>query len=197
MAVARRRGLLRSISALLLVVSCASAHAVDPITLLLLRALRDQILSASIQSAVEAAPVVRKPLPLPGTYTFDDTKLRSLIDEGFVHLSAGQRDEIYDSARRILRDPQHAASRPLMIEELALKAAAMREAHERLNNLSDDAKRAVAAQVRSEYEKMPVAERGELVQLLQSRRAPIPRDLNELILAAVGEADAASSVVRR
>lgn len=189
-------------SALLAAVSAATsatAAAADPLTLILLRMLRDQIISSSIQSAVEgtspSAPKQTEPIVIPpAPYDLGDEKLRALINEGFVHLTAAQREEVFAGVKRALADPQHAAARPVIIQELALKASAVRQAHEHLNNLSQGDKRSIAAQAREEYEKMPEQERLQMIQVLQSGIMPIPRDLNDMILAEFRSAQPAVAV---
>ena len=71
----------------------------------------------------------------------------------------------------------------MIIQELAEKAAAVRGAHERLSALTLAEKQAIAVDARAEYERLTPDAREQLLQLLQSRTTPIPRDLNELILA--------------
>lgn len=196
----RQRRLLASVllAALLATISGTTAAA-DPLTLILLRMLRDQVISSSIQSAVESASsgVPKKTEPFvipPAPYDLGDEKLRALIDEGFVHLTAAQREEVFTSIKRALADPQHAAARPVIIQELALKASAVRQAHEHLNNLSQSDKQNIAAQAREEYMKMPEEERLQMVQVLQSGVVPIPRDLNDMILAEFRSAQPAVAV---
>lgn len=164
------------------------AFAADPLTLILLRMLRDQVISSSIQSAVESAsqsaPKKAEPIVIPpAPYDLGDEKLRALINEGFVHLTAAQREEVFTSVKRALADPRHAAARPVIVQELALKASAVRQAHEHLNNLSQGDKRSIATQAREEYVKLPEEERLQMIQVLQSGVVPIPRDLNDMILA--------------
>lgn len=176
------------------------AHAVEPLTLYLLKMLRDQMVSSAVESAVNGAQSQAQAVPsvkaLEGVYGISEAQLRGLIDTGFVHLSAAQRTEIYNSLASMLADPKNASARPLIIEELALKAAAVRGALERLSSLSAAEKRAIVADARSEYERMNEDERSAMVRMLQSRVAPIPRDLNDLMLAefsgvqAVAAADA-------
>lgn len=189
-------------SALLAAVSATtstSAAAADPLTLILLRMLRDQVISSSIQSAVEGAspgtPQKTEPIMIPpAPYDLGDEKLRALINEGFVHLTAAQREEVFTSVKRALADPQHAAARPVIIQELALKASAVRQAHEHLNNLSYGDKKNIAVQAREEYVKLPEEERLQMIQVLQSGVVPIPRDLNDMILAEFRSAQPAVAV---
>lgn len=176
---------------LLIAVWSATAVAADPLTLILLRMLRDQIISSSIQAAVEgsaqSAPKAVEPIMIPpAPYDLGDERLRALIDEGFVYLTSAQREEVFTSVKRALSDPKHAAARPVIIHELALKASAVRQAHEHLNNLSYGDKRSIAVQAREEYVKLPEEERRQMIEVLQSGIAPIPRDLNDMILAEFG-----------
>jgi hypothetical protein len=170
----------------LLAISSSAAFAADPLTLILLRILRDQIITAAAEAAYErlqeperpAGPIVFPAHP----YDLDDARLRTLIEEGFVHLSSAQRDEVFASVKRILADPRNAPMRFHIIEELALKASAVRQAHEQLNTLSDVRKRALATEAREEYRKLAPEERQQMLAVLQSGVMPIPRDLNDMIL---------------
>jgi len=164
----------------------APAHAAEPLTLFLLKMLRDQMATAVLESAVNgatspAAPPV--PAALAGVHGISEEQLRSLIDTGFVHLTRAQRDEVYASLTRMLADPKNALARPMIIQELAQQASAVRGAHERLAALTASEKRAIAAEARAEYERLQPGDRDRMVQLLQAGVAPIPRDLNDLILA--------------
>ena len=160
------------------------AQAAEPLSLYLLRMLRDQAISKGIEAAVTSVPVP-PPAPLTNVYGITEEQLRGLIDVGFVHLTSGQRAAIYSSLTRMLADPQNALARPLMIEELAVQASVVRGTLERLAALTSAEKRAIVADARAEYERLPEDERGRLVQLLQARVALIPRDLNDQILAAL------------
>lgn len=187
----------RSLLGLLLLVWCSASFAVEPLTLILLRVLRDQLITSSAQAVVEG---VQRESDRPGVailppppYALEDRKLRTLIDEGFVHLTAAQRDEVFTGVRRGLADPKNAHLQPMIIQELALKASAMRQAHEQLNNLSYGEKKAIAGQARYEYTGMSSGERLQMIQVLQSGIAPIPRDLNDMILAEFDRVPAAAS----
>ncbi|MBX3651738.1 MAG: hypothetical protein KF771_10250 [Burkholderiales bacterium] len=173
---------------LLFAVTSAPAYAAEPLTLFLLKMLRDQIATAAIESAVNAAsrpaaPPVIAPA-LAGVHGVDEAQLRGLIDTGFVHLTPAQRAEVYASLTNMLADPKNALARPLIIEQLAQQASAVRGAHEQLALLSDAQKRAIVADARAEYERLRPEERDQMLQLLQSRVAPIPRELNDLMLTA-------------
>ena len=176
----------RVVVGVLLAISSSAALAVDPLTLILLRILRDQIITAAAEAAYESmtAPKPAGPIVFPAhPYDLDDARLRTLIEEGFVHLTRAQRDEVFASVKRILADPKNAPMRFHIIEELALKASAVRQAHEQLNTLSDVRKRAIVNEAREEYRKLKPEERQQMLAVLQSGVMPIPRDLNDMILA--------------
>ena len=185
---ALRRFLARLSVGLALAVFCAPAYSLDPLTLILLRIVRDKLISAGIEGAVDraganaAAPGAAPSSPvLP--LAMDDTQLRQLIDEGFVHLTGAQRDEVYSHVRRILLDPKHAFEAPSILADLAIKASAVRQAHEALSNLSAARKQRIATEAREEYEKMPPETREELASALRARVVPMPADLTDMILA--------------
>ncbi len=162
----------------------------------LLKMLRDQMATSAIESAVNNAALPQPPsVPqaLTGVYAVSEAQLRGLIDAGFVHLTASQSADIYASLMRMMADPKNALARPLIIEELAQHASAVRSAHERLAALSFSEKRAIAVDARSEYERLPAQERDQLMQLLKLRVVPIPRDLNDLILAEFAAAGAGAA----
>lgn len=170
--------------------------AADPLTLFLLRMLRDQIISVGVEAAIEGAQRSERPSALvipPAPWDLDDRKLRALINEGFLHLSSAQREEVFESVKRILSDPNNATMRPYLVQELALKASTVRQAHEQLANLSEAQKTVLVAEARAEYEKLPPEERQQMIQMLQSGMVPLPRDLNEMILAAFGSVQPAAA----
>jgi hypothetical protein len=176
----------RVVVAGLLAIWSATVVAADPLTLILLRILRDQIITAAAQAAYESMQQPKPPGPIvfpAHPYDLDDARLRTLIDEGFIHLTAAQRDEVFAGVKRILADPKNAAIRFHIIEELAVKASAVRQAHEQLINLSDARKRMIAGEAREEYSKLAPEERQQMLAVLQSGVVPIPRDLNDMILA--------------
>lgn len=179
---------------------CTPALSLDPLTLILLRIARDKLISAGIESVVDrpaasarAPAAVQRPAPaLP--MGMDDTQLQRLIDEGFVHLSAAQRNEVYESVRRILLDPINAYDAPAIIADLAMKASAIRQAHESLNNLSAARKQSIVTEAREAYEKMPPATRDELADVLRLRMVPMPADLTDMILAEFDRVRAQAAV---
>ena len=178
--------------AIAIVIFSAPAFSADPLTLLLLRMIRDKIISTGIEAAVERAwrqPTAPPPArSLPGLHGplfagFDDAQLRRLIDEGFLHLTQAQRNEVYTSVRQIIADPKNAAEVPAIIADLAMKASAVRQAHEQISALSFAQKRRVAAEAREEYERMPVETREQMASVLRQRLVPLPSDLTDMILA--------------
>lgn len=176
-----RRGLVCLVLALLPAVSFAA----EPLTMLLIHIIRQQLESA-IENAIETSRRERErpPIVVPSDpYDIDDGKLRALIDEGFVYLTRAQRDEVFASVKRVLSDARNKNMRAVIVHELAVKASAVRQAHERLAALSQSEKRALAAQAREEYEKLPVAERRQMIDVLRMGTVPLPRDLNDMILA--------------
>jgi hypothetical protein len=184
-----RYALVLMVAGALLTTHCAPAYSVDPVTLILLRIVRDKLISAGIERAAESAFAAAKPPPVapPALPTLPpaiaDTQLRRLIDEGFVHLTSQQRSEVYESVRVILLDPKHAWEAPAIIADLAIKASAVRQAHESLSTLSAERKRRIATEAGEEYGKMPPETREELASALRARMVPLPTDLTEMILA--------------
>ena len=171
-----------------LVLPVAPAHALDPLTLILLRLVRDKVISAGLESAAEhaskassaVAPSVAG-LPLG----MNDTQLRRLINEGFIHLSYEQRGEVFSSVRQILMDPANAADGPGIVADLALKAAGVRQAIESISRLSPERKREIAREAGEEYMKLPPDTRDDLTDVLRKRVVPLPDDLNAQILAEI------------
>src|SRR5688572_3389555 len=100
----------RIVVGLLLAVFSSTALAIDPLTLILLRYLRNQIITHAADAIYDrlTAP---EPEPSGPVISFaprydDDARLRSLIDEGFVYLSASQREEAFLGVKRVLADPK-------------------------------------------------------------------------------------------
>ena len=180
------RNIRRVSAAFAIALFCAPAFSADPLTLLLLRVLRDKMISTGIENAVERAavqPATPQPLFSGVPYAgLADGQLRQLIDEGFVHLTAAQRDEVVASVRRIIADPKNAAEVPAIIADLAVKASAVRQVHEQLNALSFARKQRIASEAREEYEKMPLETREQMASVLRQRLVPLPADLTDMIL---------------
>ena len=162
----------------------APAAAADPILMLLLGVAREMIFNAVRERVM--APPEAEPLPpataYPGTVV-EPAQVRRLIDEGFGYLSSGQREEIYESLHATLMDPKNAAVRGSMIEYFAERAVVMREAQERLANLSQPEKLHLAAEFGKQVSELPAEEAAQLAELLRRQVLPVPRDLNDMLLA--------------
>src|SRR3954471_15581129 len=88
--------------------SCASSAHAEPLLMFLLGAAQEII------AAAQAAPkVVEAPPPstvYPGT-SVEPAILKRLIDESFVYLTTGQRDEVFQALNAELVKPQNFAVR--------------------------------------------------------------------------------------
>ncbi len=171
------------------------ASAADPLTLFLLRMLRDQVISRAIESAATATPQPQaKPeVPLPSREPTppEGQWLRGLIDESYAHLNAQQREELHASLMRILADPKNAALRTDIIAEFTRQSIAMRDAHRQLSRLSESDMRAIAVEARQEFERLPPDQRQQLVAALQQGVPGVPRALHDMILAEFASVPAA------
>ena len=173
----------------------ATSAAVEPILLLLLRMARDQAISTSIERGVGAmrpesnpsTPVFGYMLPTePVSKGTEEQRLRALIDDSFLHLTAGQRNAVFASVQKILNDPQHAQDKPLIVAEFTVKANAFRDSYRTLDKLSNPEKRRLAAQAKEEYRRLSSDDRRQMLDALQSGMLPMPRDLNAIMLAEFG-----------
>jgi hypothetical protein len=163
------------------------APAADPIVMLLLGIAREMVFNAVRERLM--APSDPEPPPgatmYPGT-TVEPEHVRRLIDEGFSYLSRGQRAEVFESLHASLMDPKHAAVRASMIEYFAERAIAMRMAQDRLRSLSTAEKEQLAAEFRRQVAELPPEETAQLAELLRRQVLPVPRDLNDMLLAEIG-----------
>ena len=171
------------------------ASAIDPVTLILMRMLRDKILvalaDAAVQEAlrprepgVEAQPASAPGIPPPGMA--EPERLRFLIDRNFTYLSAAERDRAYQGLMATLDDPANTAVRPRMVEEFWQMAIAVGEAQRILERLSRAQKQEIAAGAGAAFRELPAEQRQEVLALLQSGQAPIPQDLNAMMLRELG-----------
>jgi hypothetical protein len=173
-----------------LVLSCitSAAIAADPLTLFLLRMLRDQAISATIESAVQQQPAQPQFVPRPPVVAAPQTssegaRLKGLIDESFLHLGPAQREELHASLQKMLDDPRNAAVRSEIVTEFTRQAVAMRDAHRHLSRLSETDMRRVAEDARGEFERLPPDQRKQLLQALQQGVPGMPRALHDIMLA--------------
>lgn len=177
-----------------------ASFAMDPLVLFLLKMLRDQVISASMEAgydaakdAYEAPPVAVSPL-MPGMPpslppgASESERLRVLIDESFTHLTPLQREELYASFMKIVNDPANAAQRQVLIAQFTIQANNLRDAHRILNQLSDADMRGLVAQARLEYEKLPPEQREQMLRVLRRGIPGVPASLNEMMLAEFGSA---------
>ena len=174
--------------------------AAEPLSLILMELLRQQLVNTVGNAVGESFENAQREksrvlvLPKP-QYDLTEAQLQALIDEGFVHLTPAQRAEVFASVKSTLADPKNAYLRPMIVQELAVKAAAVRSAHERLDGLSAEQKQLIATQARTQYERLPPEDREQMMQVLQAGIAPIPRDLNDMILAEFRRAGPATGAV--
>jgi hypothetical protein len=173
-----------------LFLSCFSSAAVaaDPLTLFLLRMLRDQVISAGIESATQQQPAQpqfapRPPMVAPPQTSSEGAWLKGLIDESFLHLGPEQREELHASLQKMLGDPRNAAVRSEIIAEFTRQAISMRDAHRHLSRLSETDMRRVAEDARGEFERLPADQRKQLLQALQQGVPGMPRALHDMMLA--------------
>ena len=166
----------------------ASALAADPLTLIILRMLRDQSISSAIESGSTSSPQDSKParaaaaVPAPRPPT-EGQWLKALIDESFTHLGPQQREELQASLQKMLNDPKNEAERADIIAEFTRQAIAMRDAHRYLALLSEADMKLIAAEARAEFEKLPQDQRRQMMQALQHGVPGMPRVLNDMMLA--------------
>ena len=178
----------------LLLCSASVAYA-DPVLILLLRMIRDQVISSSLEAGVASlrnAPSLSPPahgfaLPTPPVARgSEQSRVRALIDDSFLHLSGAQRDAVFASIEKLLNDPQHAQIRTQLVAEFTLKARAVREGYRNLDRLSYAEKRTLALQAKEEFRRLPAEQRHQLLEALQAGVLPMPHDLNQIMLAEFG-----------
>ena len=185
----RRSSMLRAALFGLALAGCsATALAVDPLTLFLLRMLRDQAISSVIESAAQQAPDHPQVAPAPPSFgpplsASEDQRLKALIDESFLHLTPAQRENLHASLQKMLSDPRNASARSEIIAEFTRRATAVREAHRQLSRLSESDMRRIAGDARTEFARLPPDQRAQLMQALQQGVPGMPRALHDMILA--------------
>jgi hypothetical protein len=176
------RRLQRAVLLALLLAVAAPAAAADPIVMLLLGIAREMVFNAVRERMMAPSEPEPPPSLYPGT-TVEPTQLRRLIDEGFSYLSSGQREEVFDSLHASLMDPKNAGVRASMIEYFADRAMAMRAAQDRLASLSGSEKSRLADEFRQQVADLSPEETAQLAELLRRQVLPVPRDLNDMLLA--------------
>jgi len=177
----------RALVGLILCSASAPGFAADPFTLFVLRMLRDQAITSALESGVGAAQQPSRPGPAaapPALQPSDESqRLRRLIDESFVHLSARQREELHASLMRMLNDPKNGPMRAEIVGVFTGQAVAMRDAHRHLARLTEADLRLIAADARTEFARLPPEERQQMIQALRHGVPGMPQVLSEMLLA--------------
>lgn len=193
-----RRGFAAAAAVLCFAVSSTPAHA-DPLTLLLLKLLRDQIVSHSLQSGMEALAEQGRAMETArqaSTFGYppvsprndaglpEEEALRVVIDESFPYLSAQQRVQVHARLMKTLDDPANREQRPQIVADFRTRALQVKTAYIQLDRLSSAEKKALAQQAREAYGQLGPEERRELLEVLRAGTLPVPPDLNRAMLAA-------------
>ncbi len=170
----------------LLFAGLVAPAAADPILMFLLGVAREMVINHANAPKAQGEPEL--PMPdvtkvYPGTSVEPDT-LRRLIDDSFLYLSDGQRREIFDALHAALANPKNAAVRGAMIEYFAEKALTIRAAQLKLAQMPWSEKQRMAGEFKTEVAALSAEDQTELGELLRSGLLPVPRDLNQLLLAA-------------
>jgi hypothetical protein len=193
------RPLIRRLQALALVAALLWSplvSAIDPVMLLLMRMLRDKIITSLADAAVGYAlkppdpSVVALPSPRPGIPPPgmpEPERIRFLIDNNYTYLSAPERDRVYQGMMAALDDPANAAVRGRMLDEFWQMAIAIGEAQRILERLSRSQKQEIAASAGVAFRQLPADQRQEALDLLRTSQAPIPQDLNAMLLREFGD----------
>ena len=173
----------------------AAAFAADPLTLFLLRMLRDQAISTAIESAARPSPsspaAPAQPSFGPPLGASESQRLKAMIDESFLHLTPAQRESLNDSLQKMLSDSRNTSMRSEIVSEFTRQAAAIRDAHRQLSRLTESDMRRIAADARTEFARLPPEQRAQLMQALQHGVPGMPRALHDMILAEFASIPAA------
>lgn len=194
-----RRSLRALVLALLLAVAAPPpAHAVDPIVLFLLRMLRDQIITSVADAAMREAlqPPPERPSfgygPIYVAPRFagatEPERIRSMIDQSFTDLSAGERQQVYEGLMKVLDDPANAAQRDALLAEFTQTAETVRLAREALGKLTDADRQRILDRARAEFRRLAPDQQAEMLALLRGGHAPLPRAFSAELAAALESA---------
>jgi len=168
-----------AVIALVCALAAPHASAFDPLSLIVLRMLRDQLVTTQLEAAL-ASGEAQAAAPTASRYPRD---LRAVIDQGFPHLDAEQRRSVYERLTEMMNDPQNAAQRDVMLNEFLNAASASRRTHEALAHLTDMQKRMIATQAAAAYRDKEPQALQQAINLLRTSAMPLPSDLRELMLA--------------
>ena len=166
--------------------SSQPAAALDPLSLMILRMLRDQFVSSQLEAALGSQSA--SPAPALMGYPRD---LRTVVDEGFPDLNATQRKAVYDRFTELMNDPRNARDRDAMLNEFLGAASAFRATHEALAHLTDEQKSTIASQAAAAYRDKTPEALEEAIAVLRTSAMPIPADLRERMLAELTSESAA------
>ena len=155
------------------------ARAADPLVMFLLGIARDMAVKAIEERLSRSAP---EPETYGGT-TVQPAHLRQLIHDSFLHLSDGQREEIFQALNAELVKPENFTFRASIIEYFSQRALQVRIAHMQLAKLSSAQMHRLAFEFRKEIQGMPEEDMKLLRGTLQQGLLPVPPDLNRLLLA--------------
>ena len=171
---------------LLLSLLASPAWALDPMLMFLLSVAKEAIASAAARKPGSPAPAPAPPpaTRYPGT-AVEPEALSRLIDDCFGYLSAAQRREVFDSLHATLMDPKNAALRASMIDYFVSRALAVREAQQRLAQLSAPEQDRLVAEFKTAVAELPPNEAGQLADLLRQGVLPVPDALGSKLLAAI------------
>ena len=181
---ARRLGLAMGLAMALLP---PPAGAFDPLTMFLLGFARNLVTSA-IESH-KSQPPARVVAPIPALKppgTLDESDLRALIDQSFAHLSSAQREELFASLDRTLSDPANAPQRQAILSQFVNVARQVQFNHLQLNRLSSEQKQLLAQQFAVNFRTLTPAQQQAVQEQLTQRALPLPSDLNDMMLSALG-----------
>ncbi|MFZ5557289.1 MAG: hypothetical protein ACOZDY_11315 [Pseudomonadota bacterium] len=192
-----RRVLRAMVLAAALAGAAPAAHAVDPIVLFLLKMLRDQIITSVADAAVREA---LKPPPEPAfgygplyiaprfAGATEPERIRSMIDQSFADLSAGERQQVYDGLMKVLDDPANAGQRDAILAEFTQTADTVRLAREALDKLSDAERQRILDAARDQFRRLSPDQQTEMLALLRAGHAPLPRAFSAELTATLESA---------
>lgn len=173
-------GVLRRSLLFAVLLACAfPARAAEPLVMFLLGIARDMAIKAIEERMSRPAP---EPEVYGGT-TVQPAHLRQLIHDSFLHLSDGQREEIFQALNAELVKPENFTVRASIIEYFSQKALQVRIAHLQLAQLNSAQMHRLAFEFRKEIRGMPEEDMKQLRGTLQQGLLPVPPDLNRLLLA--------------
>lgn len=198
--------MIRWLVCVVLLLGSSAAYSLDPMLLLLVRMMRDHAISTSVEAGVnslrqDAPPQAPKfgygPPKPPEPQGNPEQRLRKLIDESLLHLSAAQRDAVFAGMQKVLGDPQYAQHSSQILAEFTSTARALREGFLQLDRLTYSQKKALVLQAREEFQRLSAEERQHLLEVLQAGMLPVPRDISEIMLAEFDFASLPTGTERR